>query len=259
MATGFSGVKEMGLPPFAEQFAAAGYAVLLFDFRHLGGSDGEPRGHVLASVQLDDLRAGLAFLQQRPRVDADRLAVWGTSFGGGLALMLGALDPRVKAVVTLVPALGMAPTAAATGRLEHLGQLVVQFTARRAAGEQPTLPVIAPDNQPCAMPGPEAYEWLSKQAEGAPSWRNAVTIDSLVHGLEFVPAAYMHLIAPKPLLIQAAENDAFIPVAAVKAAFARAEEPKQLDVYPCGHFEIYSPPFVYEAIDAQVEWLDEHL
>jgi hypothetical protein len=44
MAHGMGTTKEMGLPQFAERFADAGFAVLLFDFRNLGESEGTPRG-----------------------------------------------------------------------------------------------------------------------------------------------------------------------------------------------------------------------
>lgn len=43
MAPGFGGTRECGLEPYAEKFANAGYAVLLFDYRHFGASTGEPR------------------------------------------------------------------------------------------------------------------------------------------------------------------------------------------------------------------------
>ena len=42
-AHGLGGVKTMRLDAFAERFADAGYACLVFDYRHFGDSDGEPR------------------------------------------------------------------------------------------------------------------------------------------------------------------------------------------------------------------------
>lgn len=107
MAHGFSAVKEQGLAPFAEAFAAAGLAVLVIDFRCLGASEGEPRGLVDPQMQQDDLRAALGWLAARPDVDPARLGLWGTSYSGGHALFLGALDPRVKAVVAQVPAVSV--------------------------------------------------------------------------------------------------------------------------------------------------------
>ena len=43
MAHGFTATREDRLPAYAERFAAAGMAVLLFDYRHFGDSTGEPR------------------------------------------------------------------------------------------------------------------------------------------------------------------------------------------------------------------------
>ena len=43
MAHGFSAVREQRLDAYAERFAAAGLAVLVFDYRHFGASQGEPR------------------------------------------------------------------------------------------------------------------------------------------------------------------------------------------------------------------------
>src|SRR5690348_2267222 len=46
MAHGFSAVKEMYLDSFAEVFANAGLAALVFDNRNFGASDGEPRQEI---------------------------------------------------------------------------------------------------------------------------------------------------------------------------------------------------------------------
>ena len=43
MANGFSLTRDDGLPAFAQRFAGVGITALTFDFRHLGGSGGEPR------------------------------------------------------------------------------------------------------------------------------------------------------------------------------------------------------------------------
>jgi dienelactone hydrolase len=259
MANGFSGVKEMGLPPFAARLSDEGFSVLLFDFRYLGASDGMPRCQVLAHTQLDDLRAGLSFLGDQADVDEQRLALWGCSYGGGHALVLGALDPRVKVVIGVVPALGLVRTVAGAGRLDRLRQLVMHFQAGMNRGDHPTVEAVAPDNRPAAMPGEEAYKWLTAQAENAPNWRNEITVQSLVRAMEYVPAAYVDLLAPKPLLLHAAKEDDLVPLPEVQEVFRRAGEPKQLEVYPCRHFEIYDAPYRDQVLESQVAWLNEHL
>src|SRR5512139_822290 len=80
MAHGFGGTRDASLEPYALRFAAAGMHVLLFDYRHFGASDGEPRQLLSVKRQLQDYAAAVAFARSLPGVDAARVAVWGTSF-----------------------------------------------------------------------------------------------------------------------------------------------------------------------------------
>ena len=86
MAHGLGAVREWRLDAFAERFAAQGWMVLVFDYRYLGASEGSPRQLLDIGDQLDDWRAALAYGRSLPEVDPDRIAVWGTSFGGGHVL-----------------------------------------------------------------------------------------------------------------------------------------------------------------------------
>src|SRR5688500_3805959 len=79
---GFSGTKGLARV-YAEQFAAAGLAVLVFDYRHFGASGGEPRQIVDVGKQRADYHAAVHYARTLPRVDPARIAVWGTSFSGG--------------------------------------------------------------------------------------------------------------------------------------------------------------------------------
>ena len=67
-AHGIAGQKDMGLQPFAEAFAGAGLAVLLFDYRCFGGSDGEPRNWVSPARHLQDWSAALDYVRVGMRV-----------------------------------------------------------------------------------------------------------------------------------------------------------------------------------------------
>src|SRR5437764_2703088 len=94
MAHGFSAVKEMYLDSFAEVFAAAGVAALVFDNRNFGASDGEPRYEIDPWAQVRDYRHAISYLQTVPGIDRDRIGVWGSSYSGGHALVLGAITRR---------------------------------------------------------------------------------------------------------------------------------------------------------------------
>ena len=103
MAHGFSGVKEMYLDNFARKFAEAGFAVVVFDYRFFGGSEGEPRGQLLWPEQIQDYRNAITWAGLQNEVDPQRIGVWGTSYSGGHVLYLGAYDRRIKAIVAQVP------------------------------------------------------------------------------------------------------------------------------------------------------------
>ncbi|WP_040740439.1 alpha/beta hydrolase, partial [Nocardia tenerifensis] len=113
MAHGLGAVKEMRLDAFAERFAAAGIAVVVFDYRHFGASDGEPRQVLSIGRQLADWTAAIDYAATLDGVDPSRIAVFGTSFSGGHVLRVAARDRRVAAVVSQCPftdGLASAPT-----------------------------------------------------------------------------------------------------------------------------------------------------
>jgi dipeptidyl aminopeptidase/acylaminoacyl peptidase len=95
---GFTGIKELILPQYAEAFARNGFVALTFDYRGFGESDGQ-RGRLLWQEQAADIRNAVTYVSTRPEVDSQRTGLWGTSYGGALAPYAFALDDRVKACV----------------------------------------------------------------------------------------------------------------------------------------------------------------
>ena len=145
MAHGYSAVKEMYLDSFAEVFCAAGFAVLVYDNRNFGASDGEPRGEIDPWRQINDYRDAITFAGTLSEVDKDRIGVWGSSYSGGHVIVVGALDRRVKCVVCQVPLISGLRNAKRLVRSDLLAVTRAVFDADREAryrGESPgTLPV----------------------------------------------------------------------------------------------------------------------
>ncbi len=81
----------------ARMLARHGYGVLLFDRRGEGESDGDPNAFGWAADK--DLDAAVAFLQQRPDVDRNRIGGIGLSVGGETLLQTAAESDGLKAVV----------------------------------------------------------------------------------------------------------------------------------------------------------------
>jgi len=95
--------RSFGLPALAERFAEAGYAVLLFDFRHHGDSGGEPRGLANPETQIADYEAAISNLRNTDAVDNTGIVLWGYSFSGGHVLSVAAADSRVAGVIATAP------------------------------------------------------------------------------------------------------------------------------------------------------------
>lgn len=103
MGGGWCYVKEIVLPHYAEAILGAGCAVLMFDYRHLGASEGEPRQHIDPWRQIEDYKNAVTFVAGLPEIDAERIGVWGISYAGGHVLVVGATDPRVKCIMSNIP------------------------------------------------------------------------------------------------------------------------------------------------------------
>lgn len=265
MAHGLSGVKEMDLELFALAFQAAGFAVLLFDYRTFGGSDGSPRGLLNPMMQTEDYRNALTWLGLQPEVDPTRLAVWGTSLSGAHVLHVAAFDKRVKAVVSQVPTVDI------HANLRHLQPppVVADWFAAGArarqhlmeTGEHLMMPVIAPPGTLALLNEAGTIEELAAQEQRAPSWRNEVAMLSIEYLTEYNPGAAVELISPAPLLMIVAGADLLTPPDLALKVYARALEPKSLLFVPGhAHHEVYHvSAFRDQAINAAVDWFSAHL
>ena len=269
MAHGFSAVKEMALDRFAQVFCDAGLAVLVYDHRNLGASDGMPRQEINIWAQARDYRYAIGWIAGRPEVDADRIAIWGSSFSGGEVIVVGACDPRVKAVVANVPFGGLPG-------IEY-AQLPDTFEVIRnnlydesgsgladASGEimGPFAVVDEEDNDlPIFLDQPEAREWFLKYGRTPGSrWENHVTVrNSFGTEPAFDPGMCIHHLSPKPLLMLVATQDHLADTAVSIAAFERAGEPKRLEMINGDHFADYQGQGFVQASTVMRDFLLEHL
>ena len=264
MAHGFSAVKEMYLDRFAEAFANAGLAALVYDNRNFGASGGEPRQEIDPWAQVRDYRTAITYAATRPEIDADRIGIWGSSYSGGHVLTVGAIDRRVKCVVAQVPLASGHANFRALVRADFIAGFQAQFDIDRAArfrGEPPAMvPVVDADPlAPSALPTPDSYTWFTETNEArAPSWRNEVTLRSVEMFTEYEPGTYLPWISPTPLLMCVAENDVLTATDIAIAGYENAHEPKKLVILPGGHFDAYVDGFTV-AGPAAVEWFTQHL
>jgi uncharacterized protein len=261
MCHGFGGVKAH-IDHYAALFAEAGLAVLLYDHRGFGTSEGIPRQEVDPYRQLADWRDAITFAESQPEFDAEwGFGVWGSSFAGGLAIITAANDPRIRCVVAQIPNVSGHRNARKLFTGEQLGEIrrrTLLDRAARLAGAPPMMvPIFSDDPEElCALPGPIPSEFVEPIASG--SWTNEVTVRSLEHLVEFEPLGWLPHVSPKPLLMVIAEDDRCTFTEIQRDVYRAAAEPKKLVAFPGGHFDAYTTFFAQTGPVAR-DWFVEHL
>ena len=257
MGNGITLTRRDGVPDFARRFAHSGFAVVAFDYRHWGDSGGEPRRRVSLRRQLEDWQAAVEYARALEGIDPERVALWGMSLGGGLALMTAAADPRIAATVALVP---MADGLAAVLQPAPSG-VTLRLTSsimRRTFTRRPvTVPVAGAPGSFALITAPEALPGFERVASGN-GWRNEVDAAGLlIPFARFRPFQKAARIRG-PVLVQLGERDRMVALQAIEKATARA--PKgQLLRYPMDHFGCFWPEHIEHVAGEQIDFLHRHL
>jgi hypothetical protein len=214
MAGGWCYVKELVQPHYAEMFASAGLAALLFDYRNFGSSDGTRRQHIDPNMQIEDYRAAISFAEGLDQVDADRIGVWGLSYSGGHALILGATDPRVKCVASQIPVVdgyrNMRRVHGTVGFRRFEALLLEDRRRRFQTGQEGFLPHAAPDptTEVSTWPFAETYEtFVLLKASEAPAYENRSTIESAELLMSYNVLPFLPRLLNVPTLVVVAERD----------------------------------------------------
>lgn len=266
MAHGMGGQRDMGLDRFATFFARdARAAVLAFDYRTFGGSEGEPRNWASPSRHVEDWASAWQFVVASKglgvRVDAGRVALWGTSFAGGHAIVLAAkLGQQVKAVVSLVPHLSGPAAARASIARRGLLQSIRMISAglhdrmREVLGLPAAyLLLVGPPKSTALMQldSHETKEYFSKHPRVYHGgWRNLVRARLTLEMGRYSPIDHLPKVTA-PVLMIAATNDTLCPIAQVRRA-PGVNARVRLLLRDCTHFELYRGAHFDAVIDAQV-------
>jgi pimeloyl-ACP methyl ester carboxylesterase len=248
LAHGFTCVKEMGLDEVASRLTSAlPLSCLVFDFRGFGSSDtlpGQPRLEVIPSLQCSDLRDAITFAQTKEGVDKDRIGLWGYSFSGGHVLYLGAVDRRVKAVISLAPMTDGWENFLRLARPDLVQQLNQGFEMdriSRAAGNPPAmLPVVSADpHGPCALPSRVSYEFFSAWEHEKSAWKNELTLRSAEELRAYtLPFSHLEHITPTPVFMAINTEDTNTPPDIGMRSYAKLSEPKELCIVDGHHYEM---------------------
>lgn len=249
MAGGWCYVKELVQPRYAELFAEAGVAGLVFDYRRLGASDGSPRQHIDPHDQLEDYRNAISFAVRHEALDADRVGVWGISYSGGHALILGATDRRIKAICSVVPVVdgwvNMRRVHGTTGFRKLREAVEADREKRYETGEYEYVAMSTRDvgRELCTWPFPETYDaFMALKESDAPAHEHRNTLASTEMLMSYSVFPFVGRILDTPtLMIVADEDDLTLWDKEIEAFKQIGSQDKELFVTPkVAHMELYS-------------------
>jgi len=272
MAHGFGTQKDMGLSSYAQRFSHEGYAVLLFDYRNFGGSDGVPRNLISPSRHIQDFHAAFEFATTNLShiVDSSRIILWGTSFGGGHVLVTGAdlkNHSSLRGIVSQVPYLdGFETTKRNLVARGIQGSLRIARASlvdifRSVINLSPVyLKIVGRKDELALMRLSDAEydEYFSKHpAKLLGGWKNMAPARVALQIGRYAPIRRVNEINV-PIFFIGAEYDGLCPISGIKKA---SELAKSSDIYvrDCHHFQIYRGEHFNAIIEATTAFLKKIL
>jgi cephalosporin-C deacetylase-like acetyl esterase len=261
MVNGLGATKDMLLETYAIRYSNSGYAVLTFDHRHLGASGGEPRQLIWIPAQLADVAGALRYVRQHPRIDPERIGLWGTSAGGGHAIVAASRDHRVSCVCAQCPALdGRASAMAALKHhkvnlalLPHAQRDIVRAYLRLSPHR---VPIAGRPGTVALTTIPGAFDFYSRMAP--PGFVNEACARIALRADKYRPVKHAEKIVC-PVLLQICEYDEATPPDAAAEAEKRLGSLAEVRRYPVGHFGIYDHDLLELALTHQLMFFEKHL
>lgn len=254
---GWLGLKDAKLYlRYHNALTEAGFAVLIFDYRGFGDSEGA-NNILLPAMQLEDLINAVTYLTTRDDIDADNIGAFGSGgTGGGNSIMLAAHDSRVSCVVSQVPV--------ADGRdwlhrmrsehewLDFLTSLEEDRKKRVLTGEGK----LVHPREEIMVPTPERKKTtIKKDVDGRIP--EEVLLRSAEAILEYQPIDVVHKVPA--LLVIGVEGDATTPTDHAIALYEKARGPKKLIMQRhtthYAAYETYGDQVTPEIVD----WFKTHL
>ena len=266
MAHGFtSTVNNMTADKYAERFREAGFAVLLYDHRNLGISDGEPRLEINFWEQSRGYIDAIDFISVQPEIDTFKIAVWGASMSAREAFLVGSVDDRVSAIIMMIPALGDDfPTEDNDGSLYKFAKETLLSENISALPQTKTeqMTIVSYDqlNTPSRLKELTAYRWFIEYGgRFGTGWENKVSYSNidLPENFHLGQCAH-HLRAPILMIVAKDDEMEGASPEVTKSVFKMIKQPKEWVDIDGGHFGLlYYPSQLFDkSSKAQINFLE---
>jgi len=234
---------------YAVRFAEAGFMVLTFDYRGWGDSDGvlvgskdrvqEVRKVIDPEWQMRDVDNAMNYLIGLEHVDANRIGIWGSSFGGGHALAMAArMGGRIKCVVCQIGSIDTHANWVDRHPQFKGVQAIQQLAIDQAYGRV----------SPWTIQMPQGLD-------GAPNLPKVVFehTNNTIASLDKIQAATLILAAENEELFKNENNSEFV------YHRLKGRVPAELSYLPGGHYDAYGQPAYGKGVAQALKWFQLYL
>lgn len=263
MGHGLGGTKNMGLEQYAVRYQDAGFAVLAFDYRHLGESEGEPRQLIWIPFQLQDYLAAIKYARSLKEIDPARIALWGTSLSGGHVFVTAARDNKIACVCAQVPWLDSHD--AGREALKRVGiKQVLRIIphgqrdfVRSWFGLSPhKIPIVGKPGSIAVLTDSDAWNGF---AELVPKdFINEACARIVIRMDKYRPVKHVAKVRC-PVLLQITDKDISHPLRSVEKIENRLGKLAKVIHYSIAHFDIYIGDNLEKAVNDQLDFFKKHL
>jgi dipeptidyl aminopeptidase/acylaminoacyl peptidase len=255
---GYTGVKDLYLPDNARVLNEAGYVVLAFDYKGRGQSEGPP-SRLAPYSRVADVQAALTFLGLQPEVGEDRLGIYGTSYGGATVVWTGAVDQRVKCIVSTVGVGDGRRWMRSVRRPDEWHDLLQRSKADREKRVIDGKSAFV-ERSEILLADRQSAELAAAARRNNPAAINTLPMEYVDETLEFNAEWVVDKIAPRPILFITTDDDRLVPPEESQALYARAGEPKRLvTLKGFGHYEVYVEPAFSQVMSETLAWFRKYL
>lgn len=260
LAHGLGANHTMALARYERHFAGEGLATLAFDYRHLEASEGTPRQRLSLRRHREDLAAAIEFVRALPDIDADRVALWGTSLGAMHVLRVAAERTDISAVVVQCPIVDGPATLRRLGlaAMLRMAPAIVSDAVRGALGREPRyVPIVGPPGSLAAVTVAGAEDGWNSTVDPGGSFDNRIAASHVVE----IAVASAKRAAGKiaaPLLVCISQRETLMDPRHAQDVARRAPRGTARH-YDGDHFQIYHPPLMHGLLADQTAFLREHL
>jgi len=264
MGHGLGATKDAGLEPYAIRFQEAGFAVLTFDYRHLGESEGEPRQLIWIPYQQEDYAAAINYARSLKEIDPARIALWGTSLSGGHVIVTAARDNKIACVSAQCPLLD-----GDAGGMKVVKKIGIWYMLRMAFGHAlrdlvrswlglspHKIPLVGKSGSVAVMADADAWDTFSKLVPD--DFINEACARIIIRMDKYEPVKYAARVRC-PVLLQVCDNDISLPMSVVEKAEKRLGKLAEVIHYPIDHFDIYLGENFEKSVSDQLDFFKKHL